>query len=124
MPHADPNVLKRRRHPRRSFVRSIGILQSGTYDLGMAMEVSEGGMLIQGFRELDPSRSVVLSFLVPGKDFVMVRAKLIYKNSEGAYGVQFLNLRFENRRLIRDYIAAKSAEEAKQEAQKKQGNVV
>lgn len=113
-------VLKRRRHPRRNLTRGVGVLCAGRYSVGQAHEISEGGMMFRVApgaegEPLKAGQSVVLSFQIPNRDFVTLTAEILYKVKDQSYGVKFLNISFERRRMIRDYISNKSIEEAKQE---------
>ena len=62
---------------------------------------------------------VVLNFFIPGRDFVSVRGQIVYSrpnksdSTDGvSYGLKFHELPFEGKRMIRDYIAEKTAQEA------------
>lgn len=62
---------------------------------------------------------VVVSFMVPGRDFVVCRASVQYDMKDHAgkvlQGLRFINISFEYRRMLRDFISAKTEEEARQE---------
>lgn len=75
-------------------------------------------MMVKPPFQLQEGEKIVLSFMVPGRVFIVVRAQVQYtvKDPTGPmYGVKFLNITFDNRRKLRDFVAAKTEEEARQE---------
>jgi hypothetical protein len=98
---------------------AVGVLCGGDYAVEPCIEIGEGGMLFYTKRALKVGQAVVMNFYVPKRDFITVTGELIYKlqdkaetNSKVSFGVKFNNLSFESRRMIRDYIAEKTAHEA------------
>jgi hypothetical protein len=57
--------------------------------------------------------------MVPGRDFMVCRATVQYpmqdQKGRSLYGMKFTNITFEYRRMLRDFISAKTEEEARQE---------
>jgi len=111
--------IKRRRFPRRRYSSPVGILFAGRYQVRHGFEISEGGMLCELFDSAQDQSPVVLSFYVPGRDFVTVRGVVVYvkppsekMGGQASMGVKFQNLPFAHRRFIRDYIADKTQVEA------------
>lgn len=110
-------VSKRRRVPRRVFTRRIGLLVDGEYHINRSHEVGEGGMLFSSDVPLAEGKSLLISFQVPGNVHVIVRAKVRYLvaskegNSGHRYGAEFETIDFASKRLIRNYVASKSAVE-------------
>ena len=110
-------VIKKRRFPRRKFKQVMGLLFRGAYDISQSVQIGEGGMLIRSPHAHKDGEKVVISFLVPGRGFMIVRAQIQYslpdkKSGSAFWGVKFLNLSFENRRILRDFISAKTEAEA------------
>ncbi|MCC6277629.1 MAG: PilZ domain-containing protein [Oligoflexia bacterium] len=108
--------LQRRKFPRRQFRQSIGLLVKGGYHIVNGIEIGEGGMLIMSPQALTSSSHIVLNFFVPERSFVTVTGEVLYSNAKpGAdgvsVGVRFINLPFEGKRMIRDYIAEKTSAE-------------
>ena len=104
----------RRRFPRRHFKKKIGILHSSRYLMVECCEIGEGGVLTQSPRELPDGSLLILNFFVKKGCFVSVLGEVVYKKQSqmASYGIKFINLSFEAKRAIRDYIADKSSEEA------------
>lgn len=108
---------KRRRVPRRSFERKVGVLIRGEYIVTQSLQIGERGMLIYSPRPLAEGQQVVIAFRLPGFAHVVVRATVRYilKPATGSadvrYGLQFDSIDFSARRQIRNYVAAKEAEE-------------
>jgi Tfp pilus assembly protein PilZ len=107
----------RRRFPRRQFRRSVGVLAQGDFNVITGMEIGEGGLLFQSAKDFQVGSEVVLNFFIPGRDFVSVRGQIVYtlpgKTKAGpSFGIKFQNLPFEGKRMIRDYIAEKTSQEA------------
>jgi hypothetical protein len=104
-----------RRFPRRRFSAPAGLLVQGHYSIVMSGEVGEGGMLIKNAdRNIPLKTGVVLNFYIPLKGFVSVMGEKAYDNDYGT-GFRFLDLSFESKRLIRDFIALKTANEVLEE---------
>ena len=96
----------------------MGLLTQGQYHLSDSKEIGEGGIRIVSPYALNKGQRIVLTFFVGPKRFITVTGSVVYAapialKGEAAYGVKFENLVFEGRRMIRDYIAMKTAEEVK-----------
>lgn len=108
-------MKERRRFPRRLFKRVVGILSQGNYLIGSGVEIGEGGMMFSVPQEIDEDRQVLVSFRIPNHGFVVIKAQVKntrHQANDFRYGVKFEGLDFQNRRRIRDYIAAKTEAEA------------
>lgn len=116
----DSNQGFRRRFPRRFLMRPVGCLENGGYVMGNGVEIGEGGMKLESSQTMVMGQIVVVNFFIPQKDFVTATAEIVYtaENTPPSqlrtYGMKFVKLSFESKRLIRDFIAAKTALEAKQ----------
>jgi hypothetical protein len=107
-------VENRRRVPRRSFFAPVGLLLAGRYTVERSFQVGEGGMMISigGQGSLPPvGQQVVLSFFVPNGALVLVRGTVrnqIPADRENPirFGVEFMNLGFQAKREIRNFVAA------------------
>lgn len=103
----------RRRVPRRVYKKPIGLLYLGEYQVGLSHELGEGGMLIESSRELSLGDLILVTFHVPGILNTTCRAEIRYQapDVEGIYGIEFKNLDFDVKRLIRKYVAQRSMSE-------------
>ncbi|HRK07810.1 MAG TPA: PilZ domain-containing protein [Pseudobdellovibrionaceae bacterium] len=126
-----------RRAPRRTYRRPMGLLFDGEYQVIEGRQLSEGGAMIvvpaSLARRWTAGRSGTLALILPeqlGADTegkansdegaMVLRAVAIYQNAvpEGvAIGLKFTELPFQHRRRIRNYVAAKSADEVAFETQ-------
>jgi hypothetical protein len=109
-PKSKPNIIRRRRVPRREFLHPVGLLVSGNYFMSRALQIGEGGMLIESATPLAMGQRLVLSFKLPGfnPDVVTASVRYILKSKIGSgvrYGVEFLNLDFNVKRDVRNYVA-------------------
>jgi hypothetical protein len=110
-----------RKFPRRRFKQDVGLLHKGGYAVVGGLEIGEGGMLVRFPDSVQIGDVVGLSFFIPLKGFVSVVGEVVYQRPElntsidentGTLGVKFMDLEFESKRFIRDFIALKTAEEA------------
>lgn len=106
----------RRRVPRRDFSRRIGVLVKGYYHLSAGLQIGEGGMMILSKDTLVVDQRVVVSFRFPFSKPRVVTAVVRYvlpakKNQKANYGLEFINLEFDVRREIRNYVALQTQQE-------------
>ena len=115
---------KRRRFPRRRIAAVACVLYQGKCEVTTIVEISEGGLSFNGKLELKTNETILISFHVSARKFICVRAGIAYSKKlppdfEGGatryYGVKFLNLKFESKKYIREYIAAKTEGESQVE---------
>lgn len=109
-PKAKKDVMNMRRVPRRNFDSTVGVLIRGQYLLGRAFQLGEGGMMISTNQPLTVDTHVVASFVMQA-EIVMVRAVVrgVLPAKPGAplrYNVEFVDLEFQYKRAIRNYVAA------------------
>lgn len=104
--------MGRRRVPRREFLAPVGILLRGKYAVERCYQVGEGGMMFSlNNLKMELGRQVALTFFLPTGFVVMVRGTVrsIIPADEKypvRYGVEFLNLGFQSKREIRNFVAA------------------
>lgn len=110
---AEINVATRgrRRVPRRTFESSVGILLHGKYSLERSYQVGEGGMMICSAEPLLLGRQLVVSFFITKAAIIIVRGIVRSMVPEDGkfperYGIEFLNLGFQFKREIRNFVAA------------------
>lgn len=112
--------VESRRTPRRVFERPIGVLHHGVYEVAQALQLSEGGMLFISEEKRMIGEFIVVSLVMPTTGCLVVRGEMIYEriHPEGGfqYGVKFTPLQLNQRRVVRNYVAAKTQEEAEREA--------
>ncbi|MGE3974972.1 MAG: PilZ domain-containing protein [Bdellovibrionales bacterium] len=113
--------LHKRKYPRRKYIKPIGILVHGEYSTGYCEEIGEGGLLLNITTPLKKDETVILSLTMPQNEITIVRAIIRYVSQKGQTadgrpnfqaGFQFHTLGFKFKKKIRDYIAAKSEQEA------------
>jgi hypothetical protein len=113
--------IESRRTPRRVFTRPIGILCDGEFQLGEALQLSEGGLLFRSAEYVySTGFSVVITLNMPDGQGVVATGEIIYqlKAPTGPqYGIRFSELDLQQRRAIRNYVSAKTQAEAEAEAQ-------
>jgi PilZ domain len=108
----------KRRKPRRAFSAPVGVLCGGQFEVVRATQLSEGGI---GFTSKTPyqvSAKAVFSFLIPDGGAVVVRGEIAQIDKHAGsihYGVKFLSVNLQLRRVIRNYVAAKTEAEAELE---------
>lgn len=112
----DRTYVRKRRVPRRAFHRRIGILAGGKYFTTDAHEIGEGGILFISEAILNEGQQIVVTFNIPGVDYVVARSVVRYIKKTAnqkilSYGVQFETLDFGTKRKIRAYVAQKSSAE-------------
>ena len=106
----DPGFY-RRRYPRRTFKRKVGVLFNGQYMIFDAVEVGEGGMSIISETVLTVGRHLVVSFQIPHGGFVSLRAEIksIRKHgTAGVHGLSFDKIEFTNKRQIRAFVSERT----------------
>jgi hypothetical protein len=101
----------RRRVPRRSFDAVAGVLVRGKYVMERAYQLGEGGMMIGSQTELTVGSQVVVSFFINTNLLIIVRGVVRSVNpakdrTPARYGLEFLNLGFQFKREIRNFVAA------------------
>lgn len=123
---------KVRRTPRRTYARAIGVLSHGRYEVFQATQLSEGGIGFMAKKEFVAGDMVVISLIVPGGGVVVARGQILQgqgldQTAEHAvgqliYGVKFIDMSLPLRRLIRNYVTAKTQAEVDLETGDKQKN--
>lgn len=115
------DYLKKRKYPRRRYVKPLGLLIHGTYFMSRCEEIGEGGVLVSTPQQVRIGESVILSIMLPENEIAIVRATIRYvikkdltetNNYPYQLGIQFHTLSFKFKKKVRDYIAAKSEQEA------------
>jgi c-di-GMP-binding flagellar brake protein YcgR len=108
--------LRRRRVPRREFLRRIGLLVRGQYFVDRSLQIGEGGMMISSPKPLVEGQYVVITFKLPGHQPEVVKGQVRYalkaqgENTQSPrYGVEFVNLDFNIKRKIRNYVALQAS---------------
>lgn len=107
-----PPISGRRRVPRRAFEAKVGILLAGRYNIERSYQVGEGGMMISCAQDkLEEGIQLVVNFFLPSGSLVMVRGivRSVIEAASGhpkRYGVEFVNVGFQSKREIRNFVAA------------------
>lgn len=117
----NPNsfIDNRRRAPRRLIHQQVGLLVAGEYTAAaVALELGEGGMMLQSPRPLEKGQNVVVTFRIRGVLQGVVRASVVYVlpaetlGDKEKYGLQFENLDFDVKRKIRNFVASGATQAA------------
>jgi hypothetical protein len=102
----------RRRVPRRTFEAPVGILVHGQYHVERSFQVGEGGMLVSAHKPLQVGTILVASFFVKNTTIIVrgvVRNVMPAKGDQPErYGLEFVNLEFQFKREIRNFVASAS----------------
>jgi hypothetical protein len=101
----------RRRVPRRAFEAPVGVLLQGKYQMENSFQVGEGGMMVSCGVDLEIGTQTVVSFFLAKGSLIIVRGvvRSVVKSPDGVperYGIEFLNLGFQFKREIRNFVAA------------------
>ncbi len=93
--------------------RKVGILCDGTYFVADSGEIGEGGMAISTEYVLTEGHDLVVSFQVPGGEFVFLRATVrSTQKKEGdtavTHGLSFSEVEFSIKRQIRSFVSART----------------
>ncbi len=108
-----------RRSPRRVFNRAVGILSGGDYELGQALQISEGGVAFVTSTTLQIGAHLVVTLVIPGGAGLVLRGFVVNARDPigkmNSYGIQFDPLDLHQRRMIRSYVSAKTQAEAERE---------
>lgn len=113
--------IGRRRVPRRTFNASVGVLTEGKYAVERCFQLGEGGMMIERTAgQLAVGQQLVVNFFLPEGSLVMVRGIVrvaipAKEGQPGRYGLEYLNLGFQNKRAIRNFVAAATREDGQSE---------
>ncbi len=109
--------ISRRRVPRRLFKAPVGVLIAGKYAIERAYQLGEGGMMVDCKRgKLKEGTGLALNFFLPSGEIVLVRGiiRAVVPAKDGAperYGIEFVNLGFQFKRAIRNFVAAATRED-------------
>ncbi len=101
----------RRRIPRRNFETSMGLLIRGQYEVARTFQISEGGAMVTSTVELKIGDQMVANFFITRYVSIIVRAivRSVVPPKDKLplrYGIEFLDLGFQFKREIRNYVAA------------------
>ena len=98
----------KRRFPRRPLSTPVGVLLDGKYSVYQSFDVGEKGLGISSSQSFEKGRHVIVSFFINRGQFVVCQGITRYCQLEGEIykvGFELSNIRFEDRRVVRDYIA-------------------
>lgn len=101
----------RRKFPRRSLRKRVGVLFDGQYFICDSGEIGEGGMSIQSEYALTEGREIVLSFQIPEGTFVILRGLIkSVRNQQGVaiHGIAFEEISLAFKRQIRAFVSART----------------
>ena len=106
------NTYFRRQFPRRAMKKKVGILNDGSYFVADTYEIGEGGLAIVSEFVMTQGHKLVVSFQIPGGDFVFLRATILStkKHENGTsviHGLSFDEIAFSIKRQIRAYVSSR-----------------
>ncbi len=112
---AGSEIIKRK-YPRRAFNKSVGILFQGEYFICTAGTIGEGGMLLYLPKPLEIDQQMLLSFQIPGGDFISLRGDVRGAQGESTefgipFGIRFINMTFNHKRMIRNFVSDRTESE-------------
>ncbi len=83
------------------------------------MQLSEGGLLFLSDSRFSNGESIVATVLLPGGVGILFQGEIIYgrpgPNGTFQYGVKFKTVAIHHKRMIRNYVSAKTQREAEAE---------
>ncbi len=101
-------TLFRRRYPRRTYQRKVGVLAAGHFLVCEAGELGEGGLSIISEFVFSVGSEALINFQIPGGAFISLRAKVrtIKKDQKSVlHGLAFVDVPFQQRRQIRAFVS-------------------
>lgn len=108
-----------RKTPRRTLQREMGVLYHGEYEVEFCLQIGEGGLMFRSQRFFEVGTEAVVTLFLPGSGGFSSKIELLYMQKEGPgtarYGCRFLALSLDVKRLIRQYVAAKTEKEAEED---------
>lgn len=105
----------RRKYPRRSLKKSLGVLSRGTYFLATTQELGEGGLSFVSDLVMSENDRLILSFQIPNGDLISVRSQVksvskVPGQNVVLHGVSFEQISFSHKRQIRAFVSARTQE--------------
>lgn len=102
---AEPEVLARRRAYPRQALRSLAYVRLDDANGGIIRDLTESGMAVQAVGALRLDQEVGIRFdLLSPRVRVDARGRVVWANSNGQAGVQFVDLTPRVRRALRDWL--------------------
>lgn len=101
----------RRRFPRRTLEKKVGVLFGGKYFICNSGEIGEGGMSILSDYALTEGRELVLCFQIPKGTFVTLRGLVKSVNAKQGvvvHGISFGEVPLTFKRQIRAFVSART----------------
>ena len=102
----------RRKYPRRTLRKKVGVLFGGEYFICDSGEIGEGGMSILSEYALTEGRELVLSFQIPDGTFVILRGLIKSVNPHKGmvtHGISFEEIPLAFKRQIRAFVSARTS---------------
>ncbi|MEZ0392423.1 MAG: PilZ domain-containing protein [Pseudobdellovibrionaceae bacterium] len=70
--------IQRRRFPRQRIEAQVGVLKQSSFMIEKALEVSEGGMLLQSSQKMEIGQQLEVRFFLPNGAFVCAQSEVAY----------------------------------------------
>jgi CheY-like chemotaxis protein len=99
-------VQRMLRRPSRLVVPTLAYVSfEGAQDPAIILDISEGGMAIQGLQRIEARGSLRLRFDLPGwLQNMNVAAEIVWSDSSGRAGLRFLDLSEDEQRCLQDWV--------------------
>lgn len=115
---------QRSRMPRRSFLRTIGVLHRGNYFLAQGSEIGESEIGLILPHEIKVGQRIVINFQIPGGSFISIKAQVksvarqLNKNPGAKPGFnhvcEFIDMKFDSKREVRTFVSSRTEQEVYQ----------
>jgi len=108
-------AFARRRFPRRSYVRKVGVLSAGQFIVCEAGELSEGGISFKSEFLFNVEKELLINFQIPNGSFAFLRAIVKSTTKQDGlvvHGLSFVDVPFQHRRQIRAYVSERVSEQS------------
>lgn len=103
------------KYPLRQLRKKVGVLFKGQYLTFDSVEISEGGIVIEGDFVLTEGKNLLVNVQIPGGDHIVsIRSNVKTTKKEGAlirHSLDFKDLNISVRREIRSFVSTWKAEE-------------
>lgn len=91
-------------------------MHQGVFYISEGEEIGEGGLALRCSRSLAIDTEVVVSFRIPGGDFVSLRAEVKsvrpHPSGENLLGIAFTHIAFTHKRQIRSFVSERTERES------------
>lgn len=104
----ESDAVAKRKYPRKAFRKNVSFMCDGKSNLGLGVEIGEGGLSFSSDSKIDVNKKLILNFFLSEKDFFSVRITLLNvlnTTKTFTYGASFDDVSIALKRQIRAYVA-------------------